>query len=584
MPARTRRLLLVLVTLVAAALPAAPAGGQTSLDPYAADPLRLVPFADTVQQVYAGGVDTWEVWVCDVPGWDVTLDPAQVAVTLNGTVTPYFKWLSLGAYSPLFVTGGRVSSDDHIPTSPDGAEGLQATGCEEEVAAASDNTANGAVIVVEGGSIQGAGTGGAVCPELPFDGCTTTYPSNFRRVLVAAGAVTAVAPFTAPQWGTVAHELGHALNWAHSYGGLNLLDDGQTVNQYDNPMDLMSGGSFNDSPTGTIAYHRYAAGWIHPEEVANHPGGDGTYRLASSGAEGIQLLVLRSEEDRLVYTLGVRERASFDAAIPEGGVEVYQVDQREGVGCDLPDAWPAHWPCFATFTRISPVPAVDDPASTRHVLTAGEALTVGPYTVQVAQHSGSQATVVVDDSRSGFRFRDDDGNPHEPNIEAIATRNITRGCNPPLVDLYCPADTVTRAEMAAFLLRAVGADKNLPTRYRGYFSDVPPGQWFTPYVEKLFELGLTTGYTDGTYRPFASVSRAEMAAFLVRTFHLSVSSPVGVFDDVPTSEWYVEEAEALYFADITRGCRTDPLSYCPSQPVFRDEMASFLARALGVGS
>lgn len=583
-PPRTRHLLLLLVAMVAAALPAAPASGQTASDPYTADPLRLVPFTDTVQRVYSGGVDTWEVWVCDVPGWDVTLDPAQVAVTLNGAVTPYFKWLSLGVYSPLFVIGGRVASDDQIPTSPSGTEGLVAPGCEQEVAAASDDTANGALIVVEGGTTQGAGTAGSVCPELPFNGCATTYPSNFRRALVAAGAVTPVAPFQVARWGTVAHEIGHALNWGHSYGGLNLLDDGVTVNQYDNPMDVMSRGSFNDSPTGTIAYHRYAAGWIRPGEVANHPGGDGTYRLSSSGAEGAQLLVLRSEEDRLVYTLGLREQASFDAAIPKAGVEVYRVDQREGQGCDLPAAWPDQWPCFATFTRISQVPAVDDPASSGHVLAAGQTVTVGPYTVQVVDSTGSRATVVVDDSRSGFRFRDDDGNPHEPNIETIAAAGITRGCNPPLGDLYCPAAPVTRAEMAAFLLRAVGADKSLPTRYRGYFSDVPPGEWFTPYVEKLFELGLTTGYTDGTYRPSAAVSRAEMAAFLVRTFRLDLREPVGVFGDVPTSAWYVDEVEALYFAGITRGCLTDPLSYCPAQPVLRDAMASFLARALGTGS
>ncbi len=53
----------------------------------------------------------------------------------------------------------------------------------------------------------------------------------------------------------------------------------------------------------------------------------------------------------------------------------------------------------------------------------------------------------------GGTFVDDDGNPHEGAIEAIAAAGITTGCLP---DLFCPAAPVTRAEMAAFLVRALG--------------------------------------------------------------------------------------------------------------------------------
>ena len=53
-------------------------------------------------------------------------------------------------------------------------------------------------------------------------------------------------------------------------------------------------------------------------------------------------------------------------------------------------------------------------------------------------------------------FADDDGNIHEASIEAIAAEDITRGCNPPLNDLYRPDAAVTRGQMAAFLARALG--------------------------------------------------------------------------------------------------------------------------------
>jgi hypothetical protein len=50
-------------------------------------------------------------------------------------------------------------------------------------------------------------------------------------------------------------------------------------------------------------------------------------------------------------------------------------------------------------------------------------------------------------------FGDDDGSIHEADIQALAATGITRGCAP---DLYCPDQSVTRAQMAAFLHRAFG--------------------------------------------------------------------------------------------------------------------------------
>lgn len=56
----------------------------------------------------------------------------------------------------------------------------------------------------------------------------------------------------------------------------------------------------------------------------------------------------------------------------------------------------------------------------------------------------------------GGTFGDDDGSIHEANIEAIAADGITKGCNPPVNDMFCPNQSVTRAQMATFLTRALG--------------------------------------------------------------------------------------------------------------------------------
>jgi hypothetical protein len=52
-------------------------------------------------------------------------------------------------------------------------------------------------------------------------------------------------------------------------------------------------------------------------------------------------------------------------------------------------------------------------------------------------------------------FVDDDGSVFEADIEKLAAAGITRGCNPPTNDRFCPDDSVTRGQMAAFLHRAL---------------------------------------------------------------------------------------------------------------------------------
>ncbi len=51
-------------------------------------------------------------------------------------------------------------------------------------------------------------------------------------------------------------------------------------------------------------------------------------------------------------------------------------------------------------------------------------------------------------------FVDDDGSIFEDDINAIAAAGLTRGCNPPANDRFCPTATITRGQMAAFLNRA----------------------------------------------------------------------------------------------------------------------------------
>ncbi len=115
------------------------------------------------------------------------------------------------------------------------------------------------------------------------------------------------------------------------------------------------------------------------------------------------------------------------------------------------------------------------------------------------------------------------------------------------------------------------------------FADVAPTHWAWSWIERLFLSGLTRGCGGGLYCPEAPVSRAEMAVFLQRgrkgAGHRPPPGTGTVFTDVPATHWAVSWIEELYADQITSGCATNPLRYCPEAPVTRAQMAVFLVRS-----
>ena len=109
--------------------------------------------------------------------------------------------------------------------------------------------------------------------------------------------------------------------------------------------------------------------------------------------------------------------------------------------------------------------------------------------------------------------------PFAPWIEELARRGVTAGCStdPPL---YCPADAVTRDQMAVFLLASSEGPGYAPPPASGIFDDVPPDHPFAPWIEELARRGVTAGCSTDPplYCPADAVTRDQMAVFLVSTF------------------------------------------------------------------
>lgn len=164
-------------------------------------------------------------------------------------------------------------------------------------------------------------------------------------------------------------------------------------------------------------------------------------------------------------------------------------------------------------------------------------------------------------------------NPFRGDVEWLAGRGITRGCNPPGNDRFCPDEAVTRGQMAAFLVRALGigtGDGGNP------FTD-DNGTVFEPDIERLATAGITTGCGPDAFCPDEPITRGQMAAFLTRALDLGAGGgdPFSDDDDSP----FESEIERLAAAGITTGCGPD--IFCPEAPVTRAQMAAFLRRALG---
>jgi len=169
-------------------------------------------------------------------------------------------------------------------------------------------------------------------------------------------------------------------------------------------------------------------------------------------------------------------------------------------------------------------------------------------------------------------------------IERLYNSGVTGGCSSnPL--MYCPTATVTRDQMAVFLLRGKHGSAYTPPPATGtMFADVPSNFWAAAWIEQLANEGITGGCGNGNYCPSTPVTRDQMAVFLLRGEHGGGYTPPAatgtMFADVPSTHWVAAWIEQLANEGITGGCGNG--NYCPATPVTRDQMAVFLVRAFSL--
>jgi len=169
-------------------------------------------------------------------------------------------------------------------------------------------------------------------------------------------------------------------------------------------------------------------------------------------------------------------------------------------------------------------------------------------------------------------------------IESVFSAGITSGCaNDPR--RYCPDNTVDRGQMAVFLLKGIHGGSYTPPPATGtMFLDVPITHLFAAWIEQFANEGITAGCGGGNYCPSNSVTRAQMAVFLLRAKHgLSYTPPPAtgtMFADVPANAFAAAWIEQLVNEGISSGCGGG--NFCPNNPVTRAQMAVFLVNTFNL--
>ena len=153
-----------------------------------------------------------------------------------------------------------------------------------------------------------------------------------------------------------------------------------------------------------------------------------------------------------------------------------------------------------------------------------------------------------------------------------AEKGITTGISETTFE---PDGTCTRAQVVTFLWRLAGQPE--PKGQASAFTDVRNDQYYSKAVAWAAEKGITTGTSETTFEPGATVTRAQFVTFLWRYLDRPVSGGFGVFADVSSSHFACSAILWAYENGITSG--TSATTFEPEGAATRAQVVTFLYRA-----
>lgn len=143
-----------------------------------------------------------------------------------------------------------------------------------------------------------------------------------------------------------------------------------------------------------------------------------------------------------------------------------------------------------------------------------------------------------------------------------------------------PGANITRAEVATIFFRLL-TDETRESYWSqsSGFTDVASGAWYNNAVSTLTRAGILDGYEDGSFRPNASITRAEFTKIAVSFFKHVGGASANPFNDVPDSAWYAEFIKAAAELGLIDGYEDG--TFRPNAPITRAESCTIVNRTLG---
>ncbi len=170
-------------------------------------------------------------------------------------------------------------------------------------------------------------------------------------------------------------------------------------------------------------------------------------------------------------------------------------------------------------------------------------------------------------------------------IELLAAKHITTGMDE---NNFAPRGTVTRAQFAAFIVRALDIEKG---NYAGTFSDVAEGAWHAEWIEAAAKAGLVQGLGHGKFYPDAAISRQEMAVMIMRAYQYQTKKDIAdeaqksnanFTDAGEVSGWAKDAVLAAQANGIINGMTET--TFAPKESAQRDQAAKMLIQLLKVSN
>lgn len=159
----------------------------------------------------------------------------------------------------------------------------------------------------------------------------------------------------------------------------------------------------------------------------------------------------------------------------------------------------------------------------------------------------------------------------QPDITPAGVKEILKSTSSPSEDPQIYNLGVLNCEAA---LKAVDSVRDLP------FPDLDSGQWYYDYVAFVYDRGIMTGMSDGTFRPNENLCRAQFALILHRMSGEPENDRNSGFPDISPSDWYVEAVTWAVRSGVVTGF-VDTGLFGPTWNITREQLVTMLYRYAG---